>query len=78
MKDNDGIILLVLGIIVFSVLSFGIIKIIKKALNSIPKPENTEETRKISEQQQKVLDLKAREKRLREEHQDRMNAYNRR
>lgn len=77
MKDNDGIILLILGVVVFGALSFGVTKMIKKALNSGPKVENPERTRTITEQQQKVLDLKAREKKLREEQQDRMRSFNR-
>ncbi|MBU0467949.1 MAG: hypothetical protein KKD07_06970 [Candidatus Omnitrophica bacterium] len=78
MKDNDGIIYLVLGIVVFGSLAFGVIKIIKRTLNSAPKTEKVEENRKISEQKQKILDLKERERRLREQQEDRMRDFNRR
>jgi len=76
MKDNDGIIYLVLGIVVFGALSFGVIKLIKKSFSSTPKIEKTDNANKISVQKQKILDLKAREKKLKEEREDRMRAFN--
>ena len=77
MDDYSPIILLVAGILVFSLLSIGIVKMINLSFKGNPEVESVDTTQKLSEQQLRMEEIKMQQKILRERRRDSLRDYNR-
>ena len=71
MKDFEGIIIFVLGVVVACLLFWGLVVTVKKSF-SVHKPQKIDSSQSVQEQRQRSQDILDRQKRLMEDQRQRL------
>ena len=76
-KNFEGIIILIIGVVAACVLFFGLITAVKKSF-SVAEPEKIDSSQSLQEQQQRSKDIMDKQKRLMEDQRQRLRDMQRR